>query len=342
MEHARSGRLARSIGDDASSDVGRAIDRLDHLQHADIVERDPTAVAAVRPGIGLNPPRADQRTEHLRHERRRRAELLGQDGRLHALCRPAERRQRSDRQLGSPSDLQSHSPRLIDSAHHDQGQTSPRCPATDGERRSTNSVTAVSRNRWIELTERKPGHSEWYVERFRSMAAAGDDLDGEARFIDAMASRRSRILDAGCGPGRVGSYLARAGHEVVGVDIDPILIAAAEHDHPGPRWLVADLAELDLPAIGLTEKFDIAVCAGNVLTFLDPDTRRPVLTRLVQHLRPGGRIVTGFGSGRDYAFDEFLHDVDEVGLSPDLLLASWDLRPFTPAADFLVAVLSPA
>lgn len=200
----------------------------------------------------------------------------------------------------------------------------------------------MARNQWIELTEQNPEHSAWYVERFRSMAAAGDDLDGEARFIDAMVPRRSRVLDAGCGPGRVGSHLARAGHDVVGVDIDPILIAAAQHDHPGPTWLVADLAELDLPSIGISEPFDVAVCAGNVLTFLDPDTRRPVLAHLAAHLRPGGRIVTGFGSGRDYTFTEFFDDVEHVGLAPDLSLSSWDLRPFTTDSDFLVAILSPA
>ena len=200
----------------------------------------------------------------------------------------------------------------------------------------------MARNRWIELTETNQGHSAWYIERFRSMAAAGDDLDGEARFVDAMVPRRSRILDAGCGPGRVGSYLARVGHEVVGVDIDPILIAAAEHDHPGPTWLVADLAELDLPAIGIVEPFDVVVCAGNVLTFLDPDTRRPVLAHLAKHLQRHGRIVTGFGAGRDYTFTEFLDDVEQVGLASELSLASWDLRPFTTDSDFLVSVLSPA
>jgi SAM-dependent methyltransferase len=198
----------------------------------------------------------------------------------------------------------------------------------------------MATNRWIELIERNPGHSSWYVERFRSMAAAGDDLDGEARFIDAMIPRRARVLDAGCGPGRVGSHLARAGHDVVGVDIDPVLIAAAEDDHPGPTWLVADLAGLDLPSMGIADAFDVVVCAGNVLTFLDPDTRRPVLEHLTAHLQPDGRIVTGFGSGRDYSFAEFFDDVERVGLVPDLLLASWDLRPFTTDSDFLVAVLS--
>jgi SAM-dependent methyltransferase len=198
----------------------------------------------------------------------------------------------------------------------------------------------MAMNRWIELTERNPDHSSWYVERFRSMAAAGDDLGGEARFIDAMIPRRGRVLDAGCGPGRVGSQLVRAGHEVVGVDIDPVLIAAAEHDHPGPTWLVADLADLDLPSMGIAEAFDIVVCAGNVLTFLDPNTRRPVLARLAAHLHPGGRVVTGFGSGRDYSFAEFFDDVAEVRLVVDLSLASWNLRPFTADSDFLVAVLS--
>jgi len=79
----------------------------------------------------------------------------------------------------------------------------------------------VEKSKWVDITERDPNHSDWYVERFRSMVEAGDDLDGEARFVDALAPRQARILDAGCGPGRVGSALARLGHEVVGVDVDP-------------------------------------------------------------------------------------------------------------------------
>ncbi len=79
--------------------------------------------------------------------------------------------------------------------------------------------------RWF--TETEPGHSEWYIERFRKMAAEGADLGGEARLIDAMVPPRSRVLDAGCGPGRLGAELHARGHTVVGVDVDPALIAAA-------------------------------------------------------------------------------------------------------------------
>ena len=135
----------------------------------------------------------------------------------------------------------------------------------------------VETSGWVELTKANPDHSAWYVERFRKMAAAGDDLAGEARLIDAMAPRAGRILDAGCGPGRVGAILAGLGHEIVGVDADPVLIAAALDDHPGPTWLVGDLAELDLASHGIAEGFDLIVCAGNVMTFLAPGTRRQVL-----------------------------------------------------------------
>jgi trans-aconitate methyltransferase len=136
--------------------------------------------------------------------------------------------------------------------------------------------------------------------------------------------------------------LAAVGHHVVGVDVDPALIEAAEHDHPGPQWLVGDLAELDLPARGITEPFDVIVSAGNVMTFLAPSTRVQVLARLRAHLRGDGRVVTGFGAGRDYEFGEFLDDTAAAGFAYELLLSTWDLRPFTEDSDYLVAVLRPA
>ena len=194
---------------------------------------------------------------------------------------------------------------------------------------------------WMRKVAADPGHSQWYIERFRAMARAGDDLAGEARLVDAMAPRGARILDAGCGPGRLGGYLIKAGHRVVGVDVDPALIAAAEQDYPGPHWLVGDLAELDLRARGIAEPFDVIVSAGNVMAFLAPSTRVEVLRRLRAHLSADGRAVIGFGAGRDYEFAEFLDDTAATGFAPDLLLSTWDLRPFTEDSDFLVAILRP-
>lgn len=199
----------------------------------------------------------------------------------------------------------------------------------------------MSGNGWLQMIEANPGHSAGYIERFRSMAAAGKDLDGEARFIDAMVPRGARILDAGCGPGRVGGRLAVLGHLVVGVDLDPELIAEAERVHPSATWLTRDLAELDLASEGIAEPFDLIVSAGNVMTFLDPATRRDVLHHLGAHLAPDGRIAVGFGADRGYEFDDFFADAAAVGLRDELRLSTWDLRPFDPTSStFLVAVLA--
>ena len=196
-------------------------------------------------------------------------------------------------------------------------------------------------SKWARIIAADPDHSQRYIERFKIMEAAGHDLGGEARTVDAMVPRGSRILDAGCGPGRVGGRLHALGHVVVGVDVDPALIQAAEMDHPGPTWLVGDLAELDLPARGIPEPFDLIVSAGNVMTFVAPSTRVQVLSRLRAHLADDGRVVIGFGAGRDYEFNQFFQDASQAGLTPDLLLSTWDLRVFTDKSDFLVAVLIP-
>ena len=181
---------------------------------------------------------------------------------------------------------------------------------------------------WEQKLAVDPGHSSWYVKRFRRLASDGVDIVGEARTVDAMLDRRSRVLDAGCGPGRVGGHLHAAGHTVVGVDIDPVLIEAAEHDHPGPTWLVGDLAVLDLAARGIPEPFDVVVSAGNVLPFAAPSTRAP-----------GGRAIIGFGTDRGYEADTFREHAAAAGFHEDLLLSTWDLRPYAASSDFLVAVL---
>lgn len=114
---------------------------------------------------------------------------------------------------------------------------------------------------------------------------------------------------------------------------------ALPHDGP-PRWIAGDLVDLDLPVEGVLERFDLVVGAGNVMTFLAPSTRAEVLRRLADHLTDDGRAVIGFGAGGDYPFADFRADAAAAGLREDLLLGSWDLRPFTDESSFLVAVLS--
>ncbi len=186
--------------------------------------------------------------------------------------------------------------------------------------------------RWQD--ERSEADSRDYVRRFADLAAQGVDLHGEARFMDALLTPGSRVLDAGCGTGRLGAELARRGHQVVGVDIDPVLVAAAP-SVPGLRMRVADLAELQLDG----ERFDAAVAAGNVLVYTAPGTERAVLQRLAAHLRPDGALVTGFATDRTYSLAEFDADATAAGLELEHRFATWDLRRWHPHADWAVTVL---
>lgn len=194
-------------------------------------------------------------------------------------------------------------------------------------------------NLWTEALERNPEHSKNYADRWRRIEASGQDVYGEARLIDAMAERGARILDAGCGTGRVGGWLAQRGHTVVGVDLDPYLIEVAQEDHPDADWQAVDLGQMDLrQPYGDRIRFDLVVMAGNVMTFVASDERRLVLERIADHMYPDSRFVCGFGAGRGYSFDEFFADADAAGLTLDLRLGTWDLKP--AADDFLVAVFS--
>lgn len=194
--------------------------------------------------------------------------------------------------------------------------------------------------RWF--TDTAEGHSQWYIERFRSLAAQGADLAGEARLVDALVPPASRVLDAGCGTGRLAAELFRRGHHAVGVDVDPELLAAASADHPGPVWLQSDLAELDLAALGQPEPFAAAVLAGNVITFVAPGTEAAVLGRVAAHVVPGGRVVVGFGLDRGYALADFDRHCADAGLTVEQRFSTWDVARFTDESDFAVTILRTA
>ena len=187
---------------------------------------------------------------------------------------------------------------------------------------------------WLVKKETNPNHSQWYIDRFKAMEAEGNDMAGESRMVNALASRGAKILDAGSGPGRVGKQLHALGHRVTGC--------------PDATWITADL--VDLPEVLGIEGdataengFELLVCAGNVMGFLARSTRKPVVENFRRVLAPGGRAVVGYGSGpgRDYAFEQFLADAREVGLNVDNTYSSWQMHPYQEgSSEFLVAVLS--
>ena len=151
----------------------------------------------------------------------------------------------------------------------------------------------------------------------------------------------SRVLDAGCGFGRVASKLTRLGHTAIGVDVDEDLIALAREDSQ-TRFFVADLSTLDLRT---EQEFACVVMAGNVVPYLADGTLPRVLDRLAATSRPGGYLVSGFGLGgsvptKAAAVDLRVYDrlAEAAGLSFIARHATWDEQPFVPGGDYAVSV----
>lgn len=195
------------------------------------------------------------------------------------------------------------------------------------------------RPRWFD--QWTPQQRREYAERFVQIQARGEDIDGEARFIDALADRGSVILDAGCGVGRVAAALAVAGHRAAGVDADPILIARGRELYPGLPLTEQDLSQLTPAALtgaGLPSVFDLVVCAGNVMHFVAEDSEHRVLAALAAVLRPGGRAVFGFFTGRAYTHDDLDADAATVGWTREHRFATWQCDAFADDSDWAVSV----
>jgi SAM-dependent methyltransferase len=189
-------------------------------------------------------------------------------------------------------------------------------------------MDAEAPNRWLaEAADR----SRTYDRRWEEAAAAGQNIHGEADFVEQLG--RTSVLDAGCGTGRVAIELARREMDVVGVDVDASMLERARAKDPALTWVHADLAGVDL---GRT--FDVVVMAGNVMIFLAPGTEAAVVANLARHLAPAGSLVAGFSlePGR---LDLAAYDAHAgaAGLVLAERWATWDRQPFA-GGDYAVSV----
>lgn len=173
--------------------------------------------------------------------------------------------------------------------------------------------------------------SDDYDARWKAMAAAGKDPHGEVAFVQRYEP--DRVLDAGCGTGRVAIELTRRGVSTVGVDVNEEMLAAARAKAPAIEWHLQDLAELDLRA-----EFDVVVMAGNVMIFVNPGTEAAVVARVAAHLRPGGRLIAGFQLGRGYDLDDYDAHCAAAGLALAERYATWDGDPFPGDGSYSVSV----
>jgi ubiquinone/menaquinone biosynthesis C-methylase UbiE len=123
------------------------------------------------------------------------------------------------------------------------------------------------------------------------------EAEADLAMVDAFAAAvrqddDPRVLDAGCGAGRMSAYLAARGCLVEGVDLSPGMVAVARRDHPAPRFEVGSLTELPCAE---------AEFAGVMLWYSaihTPPSHQPaIFAEVARVLRPGGHVLVATQSG---------------------------------------------
>ncbi|GGZ70012.1 class I SAM-dependent methyltransferase [Streptomyces echinoruber] len=141
--------------------------------------------------------------------------------------------------------------------------------------------------------------------------------------------RRLRVLDVGMGRGTQALRLARAGHDVTGLEHDPVLIAAArealaaEPEGIRERMRIVEGDGRDTGVHFLPGSFDVVLCHGVLMHVEEPD---PLLAGLARMLAHGGLLSLLVRNGDALAM--------RPGLSGDWAgaLAAFDTTTYLPRA----------
>ena len=142
------------------------------------------------------------------------------------------------------------------------------------------------------------------------------------QFLELVPPPSGRTLDLGCGEGRLARDLTAIGHDVVGVDASPTLLAAAREASPELELHLADAASLPLPdaSFGLVVAF---------MSLQDVDGLAAAVREAARVLAPGGRLCVAIVHPLNSAgsFGD-----DAVGTSPFVIEGSY-LDPFPYAEE---------
>lgn len=144
------------------------------------------------------------------------------------------------------------------------------------------------------------------------------DTRAEARLdlamIDAFAEavtagEDARVLDAGCGAGRMSRFLAERGCAVEGVDLSTGMVARAKRDNPEMVFTGGSLT--DLPYAD--DQF-AGVMLWYSIIHTPPAGQARIFAEVRRVLRPAGHVIVGFQSGRgtrdvSAAYRRFGHEV---------------------------------
>ena len=129
----------------------------------------------------------------------------------------------------------------------------------------------------------------WAGNNFVRSYVGTDMCQAERHILDAHGDAlRGRVLELGCGAGRLTGHLIAHAQSVHAIDISPAMVEFCARTYPGGTFTLADLRDLGSfePA-----SFDAVVAIANVLDVLDHAERLRVLDEIARILAPGGTLV---------------------------------------------------
>lgn len=136
---------------------------------------------------------------------------------------------------------------------------------------------------------------------------SAEDLAMIQRFVKHVgASPDRKVIDAGCGTGRLAAHLRTAGLNVTGVDLSPTMVRVAGRLHPEIEFTAGELTAL--PA---DDGSADGVVAWYSIIHLDPEAIDAVAREFARVLRPAGAVLVAFqaGSGSRTLTRAYGHDV---------------------------------
>jgi trans-aconitate methyltransferase len=136
--------------------------------------------------------------------------------------------------------------------------------------------------------------ADLYIELFgTSQQVHPDDL----AFIERhLVGQPGAVLDLGCGPGHITSYLRALGADATGIDMVPVFIDHARAAHPDGRYELGSIEYLGPAGHSVT-----GILAWYSLIHLPPQDLHGVLTGFRRAMAPAGTLVLGFFDGDEVA-----------------------------------------
>ncbi|HEX3617937.1 MAG TPA: class I SAM-dependent methyltransferase [Solirubrobacteraceae bacterium] len=131
--------------------------------------------------------------------------------------------------------------------------------------------------------------SEWRSGRYVDIYATNVLTPVEVKiFVRYRTELSGRVLDLGCGAGRVLSYLVMLGADAYGVDIAPKMVERSKRTVPEATVVLGDISALDKSVEG---KFDVVIAPDNLIDIFDDAQRRKVLAHIREYIVDGGLLI---------------------------------------------------